>query len=141
MIFIGLMSALGALSYLIQLLFGNRRDWRMPLRHGMGAAFVYTGLDHFIHAETRYQPMIPDYLAPYDFGFVAISGVLELLGGLALLMPLWGWRTLRLPNLRPVAGVCLVMLLSVMVIENGEFVHDSPRDGIDEAKVSKFLSV
>ncbi|MEP3639031.1 MAG: urea ABC transporter ATP-binding subunit UrtE [Paracoccaceae bacterium] len=29
----------------------------------------------------------------------------------------------------------------VVVIENGTFVHDSPRDGIDEAKVSKFLSV
>ena len=29
----------------------------------------------------------------------------------------------------------------VMVIENGSFVHDSPRDGIDEARVSKFLSV
>ena len=29
----------------------------------------------------------------------------------------------------------------VLVIENGTFVHDSPRAGIDEAKVSKFLSV
>ncbi|TCS59935.1 urea ABC transporter ATP-binding subunit UrtE [Primorskyibacter sedentarius] len=29
----------------------------------------------------------------------------------------------------------------VIVIENGQFVHDSPRDGIDEARVSKFLSV
>ncbi|GAA0301276.1 urea ABC transporter ATP-binding subunit UrtE [Rhodovulum strictum] len=29
----------------------------------------------------------------------------------------------------------------VLVIENGTFVHDSPRDGIDEAKVAKFLSV
>jgi len=29
----------------------------------------------------------------------------------------------------------------VVVIENGAFVHDSPREGIDEAKVSKFLSV
>ena len=29
----------------------------------------------------------------------------------------------------------------VMVIKNGTFVHDSPRAGIDEAKVSKFLSV
>jgi urea transport system ATP-binding protein len=29
----------------------------------------------------------------------------------------------------------------VMVLENGTFVHDSPRAGIDEAKVSKFLSV
>ena len=29
----------------------------------------------------------------------------------------------------------------VLVIENGTFVHDSPRAGIDEAKVAKFLSV
>jgi urea transport system ATP-binding protein len=29
----------------------------------------------------------------------------------------------------------------VLVIENGRFVHDTPRDGIDEAKVSRFLSV
>ncbi len=29
----------------------------------------------------------------------------------------------------------------VIVIENGTFVHDSPRAGIDEAKVAKFLSV
>ena len=29
----------------------------------------------------------------------------------------------------------------VLVIENGSFVHESPREGIDEAKVTKFLSV
>ena len=29
----------------------------------------------------------------------------------------------------------------VVVIENGEFVHESPRDGIDEEKVTRFLSV
>jgi len=29
----------------------------------------------------------------------------------------------------------------VMVLENGRFVHDSPREGIDEDKVAKFLSV
>ncbi|MEC9346253.1 MAG: urea ABC transporter ATP-binding subunit UrtE [Pseudomonadota bacterium] len=29
----------------------------------------------------------------------------------------------------------------VIVIENGRFVHDSPRDGVDEARVAKFLSV
>ena len=29
----------------------------------------------------------------------------------------------------------------VLVIENGQIVHESPRDGIDEARVSKFLSV
>jgi urea transport system ATP-binding protein len=29
----------------------------------------------------------------------------------------------------------------VLVIENGRFVHEAPREGIDEARVSKFLSV
>ncbi len=29
----------------------------------------------------------------------------------------------------------------VLVLENGRFVHDAPREGIDEAKISKFLSV
>jgi urea transport system ATP-binding protein len=29
----------------------------------------------------------------------------------------------------------------VLVIENGSFVHESPREGIDEEKVTKFLSV
>ena len=29
----------------------------------------------------------------------------------------------------------------VVVIENGEFVHESPRNGIDEEKVTRFLSV
>lgn len=29
----------------------------------------------------------------------------------------------------------------VLVLENGRVVHDTPRDGIDEARVSKFLSV
>ncbi len=29
----------------------------------------------------------------------------------------------------------------VLVMENGTFVHESPRDGIDEERVSKFLSV
>jgi len=29
----------------------------------------------------------------------------------------------------------------VLVLENGRFVHEAPREGIDEAKVAKFLSV
>lgn len=29
----------------------------------------------------------------------------------------------------------------VLVMENGRFVHEAPRDGVDEEKVSKFLSV
>ena len=62
--------------------------------------------------------MVPDYLEPYDFGLVYISGGLELAGAIGLLMPLAGWKALKLPNLRPVAGVGLTLLLSVMVIAN-----------------------
>jgi len=29
----------------------------------------------------------------------------------------------------------------VLVLENGEFVHEAPREGVDEARVSRFLSV
>lgn len=29
----------------------------------------------------------------------------------------------------------------VMVIENGEIVHDAPREGVDEDKIARFLSV
>ena len=59
-------------------------------------------------------------------------------------------RTLR--RIRDAKGLSIVVseqVLSfaldiadrVLVIENGEFVHESPRAGIDEAKVSSFLSV
>jgi urea transport system ATP-binding protein len=59
-------------------------------------------------------------------------------------------RTLR--HIRDTKGLSIIVseqVLSfaldvadrVMVIENGNFVHDSPRSGIDEARVSKFLSV
>ena len=59
-------------------------------------------------------------------------------------------RTLR--NIRDQKGLTIVVseqVLSfaldvadrVIVIENGTFVHDSPRDGIDEERVAKFLSV
>lgn len=59
-------------------------------------------------------------------------------------------RTLR--DIRDKTGLTIVVseqVLSfaldvadrVIVIENGTFVHDAPRAGLDEAKVSKFLSV
>lgn len=40
-----------------------------------------------------------------------------------------------------VLSFALDMADRVLVLEKGQFVHESPRDGIDEAKVSKFLSV
>ncbi|WP_019959835.1 DoxX family protein [Woodsholea maritima] len=118
MSFLILMSVIALISYIPQAIWGDKRDWRMALRQGMGGGFLYTGIDHFLRGAQRYQPMIPDYLAPYDYGLVAMSGGLELAGAIGLLMPLAGWRLAKLPNLRPVAGVGLAMLLSVMVIAN-----------------------
>ena len=40
-----------------------------------------------------------------------------------------------------VLSFALAVADRVLVIENGRFVHDSPRQGVDEEKVSKFLSV
>lgn len=89
------------------------------MRHGMGGAFLFTGVDHFLSLETRYLPMIPPYLSQWSVELVLLSGALEIAGAIGLLMPLKGWRLLKLPNLRPVAGIGLTMLLSAMVIANG----------------------
>ncbi|MEQ9639476.1 MAG: DoxX family protein [Alphaproteobacteria bacterium] len=118
MLMIALMAAIGLVAYLPQFVWGPRRDWRMPMRHGMAAVFLYTGSDHFLSLHERYVPMIPPYLADWAVELVLISGALELAGALGLLLPLVVWRRLGWPNLRPVAGVGLAMLLSVMVIAN-----------------------
>lgn len=89
------------------------------MRHGMGGAFLFTGIDHFVSLETRYLPMIPPYLAGWDVELVLLSGAFEIAGAIGLLMPLKAWHLLKLPNLRPVAGIGLTMLLSAMVIANG----------------------
>lgn len=119
MLMIALMAGIGLVAYVPQFVWGPRRDWRMAMRHGMAGAFLFIGGDHFLSLESRYVPMMPPYLADWARQLVLLSGALELAGGLGLLLPLVAWRRLGLPNLRPVAGVGLAMLLSVMVVANG----------------------
>lgn len=118
MFFLALMVALSLLSFLPQVFWGLRHDWRMPLRHGMAGAFLFTGIDHFVSLETRYLPMVPPYLADLARELVLVSGLAEIAGALGLLVPLHLWRRIGLPNLRPVAGLGLALLLSVMVLAN-----------------------
>lgn len=119
MFFLLLMAFIALGSYIVLALRGNRSAWKDAMRHGMGGAFMFTGIDHFVSLETRYLPMIPPYLAGWDVELVLLSGALEIAGAIGLLMPLKAWRLLGLPNLRPVAGIGLTMLLSAMVIANG----------------------
>ena len=119
MLMIALMAGIGLAAYVPQFAWGPRRDWRMPMRHGMGLAFLYLGADHFLSLHERYVPMIPPYLAPYGEELVMLSGALEIAGAIGLLLPRALWARLGLPYLRPVAGVGLAMLLSVMVVANG----------------------
>jgi uncharacterized membrane protein len=118
MFFILLMAFIALISWLPRLIAGRPVAWRDPLRHGMGGAFLFTGIDHFMSLEARYLPMIPPYLSAWDVQLVMLSGLLEIAGAVGLLMPRAGWRRLHLPDLRPAAGIGLAMLLSVMVIAN-----------------------
>lgn len=92
---------------------------RTASRIGIGAAFLFTGVDHFLSLEARYVPMLPNFLSRWAVELVLISGAMEVAAALGLLLPRAAWRSFGLPNLRPFAGVGLAMLLSVVVLANG----------------------
>ena len=88
---------LSAISYVPQFLLGHRGDYRMALRHGMAGGFIFTGIDHFLNANRRYVPMIPDVLAGQALELVYFTGVAELAGAVGLVLPLSIYRRLDLP--------------------------------------------
>ena len=118
MSFLFLMLAFSILAYIPQILFGDGRDYRMALRHGMAGGFTFTGIDHFVNADTRYVPMMPDFLADHALPLVYSTGVAELAGAIGLVVPLAIYKRLGLPNLRKWAGVGLALMLALLVIAN-----------------------
>ncbi len=118
MSFLLLITAASLLAWIPQALLGIPRDFRMAMRHGLALGLVFTGIDHFVSAETRYVPMIPPFLASQALFLVQASGAAELLGAVALLMPSGLYRWLRLPDLRPAAGIALAVMFAVLVIAN-----------------------
>lgn len=118
MSFLLLITAATLLAWIPQALLGNRYDLRMAMRHGLALGLVFTGIDHFVSAETRYVPMIPPFLALQALVLVQASGAAELLGAVALLMPAAAYRRVRLPDLRPAAGIALALMFAVLVIAN-----------------------
>jgi uncharacterized membrane protein len=112
------MLAFSALAYIPQWMFGDRKDYRMALRHGMAGGFVLSGIDHFVTTETRYVPMLPTFLMPHGVALVYATGVLELAGAVGLVVPLAVYRRLGLPNLRQWAGIGLAALLAALMVAN-----------------------
>ena len=67
--------------------------------YALGVGFVGAGAAHFTSPDF-YLPMMPTYL-PWHLELIYLSGLLEIVGGLAVLVP--GWRSL--------AGYGLIALL------------------------------
>ena len=118
MSFILLMLVFSVIAYVPQRFFGDKKDYRMALRYGMAGGFTFTGIDHFLNAETRYIPMLPDLFDIYALELVYFAGGAELLGALGLILPLAFYKQLKLPNLRKWAGIGLSIMLVFLVIAN-----------------------
>lgn len=106
------------LAALAKVVLRQRPDRRTAMRHGMALALTFTGIDHFVSAESRYAPMLPDVLAPWALPLVYGTGVAELLGALGLLLPAtlgarWGW-----PKLQRHAGIALAVMFCALVAAN-----------------------
>lgn len=83
------------------------RRWPVPLRGGLVAMFVLTGVAHFVGLREELISYVPPFL-PEPGLMVTITGVLELAGAAGLLIR----RT------APLAAGCLAALLVVMFPAN-----------------------
>jgi uncharacterized membrane protein len=118
MSFLVLILVASLLAYLPQYLFGDRRDLRMAMRHGMALGLLFTGTDHFVHDTSRYVPMIPDLLAPLALPLVHVSGAAEIAGAIGLLVPASLYRRLGWPDLQRLAGGALALMFALLVVAN-----------------------
>jgi uncharacterized membrane protein len=118
MSFLALILVASLFAYGVQRLCGRPGDHRLAMRHGMALGLLFTGVDHFVSAELRYVPMIPDLLAPMALQLVHISGAAELLGAAGLLVPASVYRRLGLPDLQRATGVALAVLFALLVTAN-----------------------
>ena len=112
------MTLFSLIAYIPQYFLGDRKNYRTALRRGMAGGFTFTGIDHFLSAETRYVPMLPDFLDIYALELVYFVGIAELLGALGLILPLTIYKRLNLPNLRRWAGIGLSTMLVFIAIAN-----------------------
>lgn len=82
-------------------------SWRDSARYALAVMFVFTATAHFNKMKHDLAQMIPAFF-PRRLWLIYITGILELLGAVGLLVP----------KLRSVTGVCLIALLCGMFIAN-----------------------
>jgi uncharacterized membrane protein len=75
-------------------------------RVGLSIFFTFTAIGHFIRTEPM-AAMLPPW-APYRVELIYVTGVLELLGAIAV------W----IPSLIKVAGFCLILMLICILPAN-----------------------
>jgi len=81
--------------------------WRDSARYALAVMFVFTGIAHFNHLKHELAKMVPR-IFPQPLLIIYVTGVLELLGALGLL----------LPRFRSLAAICLIALLIAMFPAN-----------------------
>lgn len=81
---------------------------RTAARWGLAVFFIVAGLNHF-RTPSFYLPMMPAYMPAHDL-LIALSGMMEIAGGIATLVP----------RLRRVAGWFLTLLLLAILPANIE---------------------
>lgn len=118
MSFLLLMAAAAAMGWLVSFVVRRPMSLRDAMRIGAVGAFLFTGLDHFISADTRYLPMMPAFFGHLARPLVLFTGAAEIAGAIGLLVPTSAYKRLGLPNLRHAAGIALSVMLAVLVIAN-----------------------
>jgi len=82
-------------------------SWQHSARYALAVMFVFTSTAHFNKMRHDLARMIPSYF-PSPMLIVYVTGVLELLGAIGLL----------LAQFRRLAGICLIALLVGMFVAN-----------------------
>ena len=82
-------------------------EWRSSARFALAIMFVFTAAAHFGRQKESLVRMVPGWI-PSPRRVIAVTGVLELLGALGLLLLVTA----------PLAGVCLALLLAAMFPAN-----------------------
>ena len=88
------------------------------LRWLLAVFFVAAGVNHFV-SPAFYRPMMPGWL-PWPEALLALSGVAEIVGGLAVLVP--GWR-------RAAGWGLIALLLAVFPANLHAAIHGHPQVG------------